>query len=91
MIESNKGNVHIRGNLIDIYADLATLVHSLYFQILIEKEGMKPEKARADIMEAVENGMRTEEEIEREAEGLHDSFDELLGAIEKFLKKAGER
>ncbi len=91
MLESNKGNVRIRGSFEDIYADLATLVHALYFEVLIEKEGMEPENARAEIMEAVENGFHTAEEIERDVEGLHDSFDELLGALEKFLKKVGER
>lgn len=91
MLESNKGNVHIRGSFEDIYADLATLVHALYFEFMIEKEGMEPEHARAELMEAVERGLRTTEEIERDAEGLHDSIDKLLGELEKFLKKAGER
>lgn len=46
MIKIENGNVEITGVFPDIMANLSTLVHHLYHNILTENVGMAPEKPR---------------------------------------------
>ncbi len=54
MIRTNKGRIKIHGKDNEILADLATIIHGLYFDEIMTKN---------EIEEAVKIGFKTEKEI----------------------------
>lgn len=90
MIKSKEGTIEFYGSVAEILADLSSIVHTLYFNVMIGKNGAKPEYARAKIMDAFEHGFCTKEELDIEIECLHDSIEKIIDALGEFVKKAGE-
>lgn len=76
MIKIENGSVEITGALPDIMANLSTLVHHLYHNILTENVGMSPEKAKETILNTVEYGFLSKDEVHVKA----------LEAIEEIKK-----
>ena len=63
MIKCDKGNLEIRGTVIDLIAELATLVHTLKGDFV--GAGM-PEKDAEDLLKkAVNDGLMAEEELDK--------------------------
>ena len=67
MIKVDKGIVSVVGPHPIVMAELSTLVHEMYFGVLIKNAGMSPEEAKAEINHAVEMGFMTEEKAEEVA------------------------
>ena len=66
MIKCDKGNLEIRGTVIDLLAELATLVHALKSDFT--EVGM-PEKEADELLEkAVNDGLMAEEELDKTIE-----------------------
>jgi hypothetical protein len=86
MLKCNKGQLEIRGSVIDLIAELATLVHALH-----EDFG----KAGVDhgdelLKKAFEDGMKTDDEMDEEIEGLKKkvlSNDEALNRLLQMLEE----
>lgn len=57
MIKSNKGKIEIKGKDINILAELAVIIHTLYFKKIMTKK---------QIEEALKIGLKTEKEIKKE-------------------------
>ena len=70
MIKVDKGSVEIHGQRPLVMAELTTLVHALYHNILTEHDGMSPEEAKAQINRAIENGFMTDEQAKEKAKEL---------------------
>lgn len=62
MIKCDKGRIEVYGTAIDIAAELATLVHALYSNF--KNAGFK--KPEELIRKAVEDGLKTEEQLDEE-------------------------
>lgn len=83
MIMCNKGDIEIKGTAIQCLAELSSLVRSMYYNILIEECGATPEDAKKDILEAVEHGFKSEEEI---SGYVKDRLMEALNGLSDLLK-----
>lgn len=87
MINTNNGKLHLKGTGFDILADLSTIVHGLYEHLQNEMGGSK-EEAKERIMEAVEKGLMSEEELlqllKTDLDKLFESMaDSILGKSNK--------
>lgn len=89
MLMCNKGKLEIRGSVIDLIAELATLVHALHedFGNAGVTDGDKLLK------QAFEDGMKSDDEMVSEVEDLKkkvlsndDALDRLLQMLEEKLK-----
>lgn len=92
MIKCEKGQIEICGDLKEIRVDLSTIVNSLYNEVPIPKPILKDM-----IMEAVERGFMTKEELEKRIEEKKSTIKELDGLVGDFfsglsdlLKKGGK-
>lgn len=61
MIKVEKGKVEIMGEMPRIRSELATLIHALHFNVIEPQIG--EEESRKIIMETVEDGFKTAEQI----------------------------
>lgn len=87
MINVNKGNVQISGNGLQISSEFTTLVHSL---LKMKMESGIPEEIAKDMLKHdFETGLKSEEEIHKEAEAIkseiHMSGSEVSKAIADLL------
>lgn len=94
MIKTSKSVTEMHGSDAELMADFTVIVHSLYFNLLIESKRMTPDEAKRKIMEQMEYGMMTEEQLERvhdamKAEAWHGLLG-MLNAMAEDLKKAAE-
>ena len=62
MIKCDKGNLEIRGTVIDLIAELATLVHALKGDFT--EVGMPEKEADELLMKAVNDGLMAEKELD---------------------------
>lgn len=86
MIKCDKGNIEISGNALQMLSELTSLVHSMYHNILIDKCDATPEQAKKDILEAVESGFKTEEEMKDHAkQKVKDVLTELSDLLKDIL------
>ena len=87
MIKVNKGIVEISGNGLQIMSEFSTLVHSL-LEIKVES-GTPEEIAKEMLRYDFETGLKSEEEIHKEAEAIkseiHMSGSEVSKAIADLL------
>lgn len=63
MIKCEKGNVTIHGSGACILAELSSLVHALYYTTFVDEAGKPMEEGKKLILEAVEKGFKTNEEL----------------------------
>ena len=85
MIKCDNGAVQIEGDLINIYANFATIVHSLK-NILMENVDMSEDEAKRRIRGLTEDGLKTEAELaaevrkdrENKPPKISDAYKELL-------------
>ena len=84
MIKVENGKVGISGTHPEVMAELSTLVHELYFNVLPKHRNMTPDEAKAAINRAVEMGFCTEEQMCSKA--VESFIETLLGALEKAAK-----
>lgn len=93
MIKIDKGTVEITGAFPDIMANLSTLVHHLYHNILTENVGMSPEKAKETILSAVEDGFMSKDEVHAKAleaiEKMKNHPELLMDMLQAILSKKG--
>lgn len=87
MINVNKGNVQISGNRLQISSEFSTLVHSL---LEMKMESGTPEEIAKEMLRYdFETGLKSEEEIHKEAEAIkseiHMSGSEVSKAIADLL------
>lgn len=82
MLMCNKGKLEIRGSVIDLVAELATLVHAMHEDF--EKAGV-PEGDRL-LRQAFEDGMKTVEEVDAEVDGMMSQVLSNEDALERLLK-----
>lgn len=87
MINVNKGNVQISGNRLQTSSEFTTLVHSL---LKMKMESGIPEEIAKDMLRHdFETGLKSEEEIHKEAEAIkseiHMSGSEVSKAIADLL------
>lgn len=66
MIKTYQGETEVHGSAHELMADLTIIVHTLCYDLLMEGCDMTHDEAREAIMDVVERGLRTGEEIERE-------------------------
>ena len=89
MLKCDKGNLVVRGSVLDLIAELATLVHAMHEDF--EKAGV-PDGDRL-LKQAFEDGMKTVEEMDAEVKDQmdkvlsnEDALDRLLTMLEAKLK-----
>lgn len=89
MLMCNKGKLEIRGSVLDLIAELATLVHALHEDF--DKAGV-PDGDKL-LKRSFEDGMKTEEEIDADVKDQmnkvlsnEDALDRLLTMLEEKLK-----
>lgn len=61
MIKTKKGKIAIKGTPGELMADLAVIVHELFFDVLLTV--LKEDDAKDLIRDTVENGMLTKEQM----------------------------
>lgn len=83
MIKCDKGKVEIEGMKVLVLAELTTLLHVLYKHVMIDDKGIDPEKAKADIMKAVERAFVEEDEHKEVAKN---ELKEVLSEFSDLLK-----
>jgi hypothetical protein len=90
MIEINKGDVRIKGTGNTLLAELATLVNTLYNDVLKGDMDISDEEARDLITTAVERGFKTTKELMAEAKAkavvLEGSLPEVLDQLKAILE-----
>lgn len=84
MINCKDGVLKVKGNEEDVKADLATIVHTLRYDILPDIPSIADPEAW--IKEAVETGLKTDEEIHAEAEKVSKRIERQIEAMDKILK-----
>lgn len=91
MIKADKGNVAIKGMGSELLAELSTLVHALYNDVLKGDMEFSDEEARDTINKAVEKGFKTTEELMSEAKAkavvLEGSMPEVLNQLKAILEE----
>ena len=88
MIKVDKGMVSISGAHPLVMAELSTLVHELYFNVLPNHMNMTPDEAKKEISRAVEMGFNTEEQAADIAkEIIGKSIAELVNALVDSITK----
>lgn len=87
MIKINKGDVEISGVWPIVRTEFAGLVNSLHYNILTAELGLSPQEAKEEIMKAVEDGLKTEDEIKDQAKEALKNLSELIGGLDEVLKK----
>ena len=86
MIKCDKGKVKIEGTGYLILSELSTLVHELHYGVFVEKCGATPEESKEDILEAVERGFKTDEEMRECAKDtLKDVLTDLSDLLNNIL------
>lgn len=83
MIKCNKGTVEIEGKSNQVLAELSVLVRVLHRDCFVGDAGADPEEAKADIMMAVEQAFKSDEE--RKAE-MKDALKGVLNDLSDLLK-----
>lgn len=68
MIKCDKGIVEIKGEESMVLAELSTFIHHLHHRVFVEIVELTPEESKETILEAVENGFLSEEEIKAKKE-----------------------
>ncbi len=84
MIKSNRGDVKITGNLIDIGAEYADLTHCLRSAL---SEALD-EKTDEYIRHCFEDGMMSDEELEKEHKRVKADTDEKMDHTIEMIAKA---
>ena len=86
MIKCDKGAVEIDGKSTLVLAEVSTLLRVLYRDCFIKEGGYEPEAAKADIMMAVEQAFKSDEERKQEAkECLKELFNDLGDLLKDIL------
>lgn len=88
MINTYKGIISLHGNNIELMSDLSVIVHALCYDVLMSDSGMTLSEAMLKIMDAVELGTRTEEELDRE---LYENGSEPTVEFNDLLKRMGDQ
>lgn len=90
MIKVENGETTIEGNLIDTLSDLSCIVHAI--KKTITNKGFSDETAKKDIMEAVDLGLKSDEEIYEEIRKEKMEIERIFFGeiISDFLKGFGE-
>lgn len=93
MIKIERKHIEISGSYPIVMADVSTLVHHLYHNLCIENMGMNPEKAKEDILHAVNNGFMSKDEIHAKAldalEQIKNNPEFLMDMLQAILNKKG--
>lgn len=83
MIKINKGNVQISGNGLQISSEFSMLVHSL---LKMEMESGTPEEIAKDMLRHdFETGLKSEEEIHKEAEAIKSEINMSGSEVSKAI------
>ena len=88
MISCECGRVQFKGSMPMVRAELSVMIHALYYDVLIERNGMTPEEAKKLILETVEKGFETEEQAKGNA---LDTFCSLLDLLKDKLNRKGDK
>ena len=83
MIKCDKGKVEIDGMKVLVLAELTTLLHVLYKEVMVDNNGIDPEEAKADLMKAVDRAFMEEEE---QKEVAKNELKEVLSEFADLLK-----
>lgn len=76
MIRSDNGVVELRGNAFDVLVDFSIVAHSLKNSLI--HIGLSDESAKERIMNAVETGLLSQEEIDRKNEETAKEIDAIF-------------
>ena len=90
MIKCKKGTVDVCGTTTDLLTELSTIVHSLYYDLLIGKHEFSHEVARGFIHKAVNLGLMTKEELEAEEDSKKKKLVEVIDALKEILLREDE-
>lgn len=85
MIKCNVGNVTIEGQGTLVLAEYATLTRAMH-KVFTEECGMSPEKSKDKILEAVNQGFMTEEQVKNKADEVFDSVISMLTALRDAMQ-----
>lgn len=85
MIKCEKGHVEIVGFGLEVLSELSRLVHDLHFEVFVENGGLSTEASRKAILDAVEKGFKTDEELETEAASKKKRLVEVLDMLKEIL------
>ena len=80
MIKCSVGNVMIEGQKPLVLAELATLTRTMH-KVFTDECGMSPEVSKDKILEAMNQGFMTEEEVKNKADEVFDSVISMLTAL----------
>lgn len=87
MIKTEKSITEIQGELWQVEAEFSGTVKAMK-KCLCNQTGMTEEKAEARVMELVERGLKSEEELKKEVEeGIKKVIDRLWDAIRHSNKE----
>lgn len=95
MIKCNEGIVEIKGDAYIVLAELSTFIHHLHHKVFTGIVEMPPEESKKAILEAVENGFLSEEEIkaknESSKEATRERIMKMLDDMKAILQGKGEK
>ena len=83
MIKADKGTVHLEGNGMMIHAELAAIVNGVKDSII--DSGISPDASDEIILGIVEIGLKSKEEIAKEAEEIKKNNDDIREKIGSML------
>lgn len=87
MIKTERGTTQIQGKGLWVEAEFSATAGAMK-KYLCDKYGMTEEKAEARVMELVERGLKSEEELKKEVEeGIKKVIDRLWDAIRHSNKE----
>lgn len=67
MIKVDNSGIEINGIAPDVLSELTTIVHHLHYDCIVGSDKVSPEESRKLIMEAVELGFSSDEEVAAKA------------------------
>ena len=91
MILTKKGDTEMHGRTQELMADLSIIVHAMVYDMLIDRDKMTLEEAKRMIIEQVEYGMMSEEQIEREADAARGKAKDILECMAQEIADAIKR
>ena len=78
MIKSGKGTVEITGTPADVLADVSLLVHHMHHNCFVKEAEIPADESKKLILEAVEKGFKTEDEIKSEVLNLLKNLQDMI-------------
>lgn len=94
MIYTKQGETEMHGKQFELLTDLSIIVHSIVYDMLIEQDKMSMDAARKVIMDQLEIGLMSTEQIEHLNEQRKNDalriMNDFIEKLETWIKSTGE-